>query len=213
MMAIRVKDFFQQNQNTLLDIVAKHTVLEKPKILPLPVIPKAHVNTEKRNCTSRKRKYESNSENRFVRVVSYCIDPDKENKDERNSCIKPCNNIDSIEIEKEIKANDNMERVWLSNTSNAIEGGKKTTKTSRSRERVYSKSNGTFIHGEKERNNSSSVQHNPKFLRKQKFTISQRVRNKPMFYNKVVARKNMQRTVDSFFLSSTLILNVERYAW
>ena len=199
MMAIRVKDFFHNNQKRLLDIVAKHTVDEKPKILPLPVAPKPHLNTEKRNCASRKRKYDSKTENRFVRVVSYCIDPDKENKHEHDGCGKPCNNIDSTKIAKELKANDNTETVWLGTTSNAIEEGKKKTKPSRSRERVYTKANGTLIHKEKTQKNPSPVQHNPKFLRKQKFTISQRVRNKPMFYNKVVARKSMQRTIDSFF--------------
>ena len=215
MMAIRVKDFNLKNphneKETFLDFVSKFTVDKKPKIQPLAAAPRPLSQSISRiPSTSKKRKNDgsksSETGNRIVRVVSYC------HESEKDGIFRSSNSVGSASIvqptSKKSKTNSMKEdtvtgginkNVWFVTKPNMIVEDKQKRKPPRSRERSDSNGNQVIVKVGPSSNTNLTVQHDPNFLRKQKFTISQRVRNKPIFYNKVVARKNTQRTIDSFF--------------
>lgn len=180
MMGVRVKDFMSRYQNlpSILDFVSKFTLDKKPSIMPLPIAPSPKPVTTK-NVKAKKRKIDSGKSNSLVRVVSYS------NESEKDQMMGDSNKTN------EVKKNHVLTEWDLS---------KSNMKGAKSYKRKRTQDNGKKVLASDHHSKSPSpVYHDPSFLRKQKFTISQRVRSKPIFYNKVVAKKDTERTANSFF--------------
>jgi len=191
MMGVRVQDFIARYQDlkSILDFVAKFTIPGKPNIMPLPIVARPEI-LQSKNVKSKKRKHESNGGKAFVRVVSYGNDSENENMI-RNAV----NSNTNLKRPKNGEINTN----WVVSKSTMKSAKNQKRKRSGTRERANSSTGKPLIAAEQQVKGPSPVYHDPSFLRKQKFTISQRVRNKPIFYNKVVAKKDTERNANSFF--------------
>ena len=207
MMAIRLKDFNRKisygESKSILEEIDRYVVKDKPEILPLASSHGYRLHTN----TSRKRKHDSIKKvlngNETVHDLSYCEEIEKEN------CIKiskahSSNDTSTNESKPNTKTLDRIlnevnQTTQCISRGNIIETSKGKRKPPRVRHLgvVNQKNNKSHMNNSKGPNQPAVL--DPFILRKQKFTISQRVRNKPIFYNKVVAKKNMQRTRDSFY--------------
>lgn len=186
MMGVRVKDFMARYENlpSLLDFVSKFTLDKKPSMMPLPIIPSPKFVPNK-NAKPKKRKPDSNKCNGLIRVVSY---GNESLKDEM--------------MKEDNRANENMKMLKKNNVEWELSKNNMKGNKSKKRKRTQDTSNSSrkkMPSSEHQSKSPSPVYHDPSFLRKQKFTISQRVRSKPIFYNKVVAKKDTERTANSFF--------------
>jgi len=210
MMAIRVKDANIKSpvdeRQSILEYVIKFKVNEKPATLPLAIIPKSCEISYVRNLSGKKRKDDgtrmSDNHNGLVRVVSYCNEFDKEN------VFKSGNSVHSIFLgqscQKRMKMSDadnSKSRHEITNFHVKAQCNEEAKEKNRRKPPRIRENNNPSRNMVIKRISMDTLlpKSDNNFLRKQKFTISQRVRNKPIFYNKVVAKKNIQRTTNSFF--------------
>lgn len=207
MMAIRLKDSNRKStcddSKSILEDIDQFIVKDKPKILPLAIDPQSQFN----QSYSRKRKRDAvkkvPNDKELIRVVSYCRESEKEN------CLKisESNTANDTMINQSKTNKTNLDRVLSEmnqttqciSTANNFETPKGKRKPPRVRYQNGIGNSSSKSHLNNSKGSNSPTVLDPFILRKQKFTISQRVRNKPIFYNKVVAKKNMQRTRDSFY--------------
>lgn len=199
MMGMRVQDANIKSPHdeklSILDYVTNFLVKEKPKIsLELSSNPQEPLNF--RTSSSKKRKLDktkiSDDESKLIRVVSYCTEMEKVNME--TSVNNKAINFSDFPIVKKAKPTKDIDKMTLMVTQQ-----KQKRKPPRPRETSNISQNKLVITSKQLSTTNIMAPTDHYCLRKQKFTISQRVRNKPIFYNKVVARKNVLRTSGSFY--------------